>query len=82
MEITTVLHAIDSTGWAPRPSLQYLWSILHRYICAGIMTDEDVMRDEQAHFQRRESDLRRRHAKWYDDQSVLTEDDWRRDMPF
>lgn len=72
MDFEVLDHAIDVTGWAPRPSKQYLAAILRRYDALGITTMEDVMRDEDEHEKRRASDLRRRHARWYDDQSGLT----------
>ena len=81
MEEAVLLAAIEATGWAPRPSKQYLAAILRRYMAAGIKTYEDVLRDEDEFEQFKQSDLRRRQAKWYDDNSVLTDFDLWRDMP-
>lgn len=82
MDYEVILHAIEATGWAPRPSKQYLAAILRRYEAAGIRTMADVLRDEDQFERLRASDLRRRHAKWYGDDSALTDFDVLRDMPF
>lgn len=46
MEKEVVLHAIELTGWAPRPSAHYLRAILRRYEDSEIYTEGDVERDE------------------------------------
>lgn len=79
MELDVIQHAIEETGWAPRPSKQYLSAILRRYAAEGITNMEDVYRDEDRHEQRRNSDLRIRDSRWYDDGSRLTEYDWERE---
>ena len=80
MAIDVILHAIEETGWAPRPSKQYLAAILRRYAAQGISTMEDVYRDEDQHEQNRQSDIRIRDSRWYDDGSRLTDYDWEREI--
>lgn len=46
MEKEVVMHAIELTGWAPRPSAHYLRAILRRYEDSEIHTEGDVERDE------------------------------------
>ena len=46
MEKEVVMHAIELTGWAPRPSAHYLRAILRRYEDSEIYTEGDVERDE------------------------------------
>lgn len=46
MELSVILHAIELTGWAPRPSAHYLRAILRRYEDSEIYTEGDVERDE------------------------------------
>lgn len=46
MEKEVLLHAIELTGWAPRPSAHYLRAILRRYEDSEIYTEGDVERDE------------------------------------
>lgn len=46
MEKEVVMHAIELTGWAPRPSAHYLRAILRRYEDSEIFTEGDVERDE------------------------------------
>lgn len=46
MELAVILHAIELTGWAPRPSAHYLRAILRRYEDSEIYTEGDVERDE------------------------------------
>ena len=46
MELAVVLHAVEITGWAPRPSAHYLRAVLRRYEDCEIQTEGDVERDE------------------------------------
>lgn len=54
MELPVVLHAIELTGWAPRPSAHYLRAILRRYEDNDIWTEPDVERDEWRRSRERE----------------------------
>lgn len=54
MELAVILHAIELTGWAPRPSAHYLRAILRRYEDNGIMNESDVERDEWQRSRERE----------------------------
>lgn len=47
IEPPVMLHAIEATGFAPRPSVHYLRAILRRYAASGIRTMADVERDER-----------------------------------
>ena len=67
-----IRSAIKDTGKAYRPSKRYLESILKRYLAEGILDFEGLLRDRDLHELRIQSARRRRHAKWYDDDSVLT----------
>ena len=46
MTVPVIIHAIELTGWAPKPSAHYLRAILRRYEDSEIYTEEDVERDE------------------------------------
>lgn len=80
MELDVIEHAIMETGWAPRPSKQYLNAILRRYYMEGVKTFDDVMRDEDKHEQLKASDIRIRDSRWYDDGTRLTDFDWEREI--
>lgn len=54
MELAVILHAIELTGWAPRPSAHYLRAILRRYEDNGIVNEADVERDEWQRSRERE----------------------------
>ena len=59
MELEVILHAIELTGWAPRPSAHYLRAILRRYEDNDIWTEADVERDEWR--RSREREIHRAH---------------------
>lgn len=71
LDVDVIIHAIEITGFAPRPSKHYLAAILHRYLCQGITDIEKVFADEDRHRQLRESNQRIRTAKWYDTEMGL-----------
>lgn len=54
IEPPVMLHAIEATGFAPRPSVYYLRAILRRYAASGIRTMADVERDERRRAPRRD----------------------------
>lgn len=58
MEIDVIIDAIDQTGWARRPSPQYLRAILRRYKANGIRTMQQVVNNrsefDEARDERRE----------------------------
>lgn len=72
MSRDVIMSAIKDTGKAHRPSKRYLESILKRYLAERILDFEGLLRDRDLHELRIQSALRRRYAKWYDDDSVLT----------
>lgn len=45
MKADVIIEAIQATGWAAKPSPQYLRKILNRYLMCGIFTVDDVMLD-------------------------------------
>ena len=61
MELGVILHAIELTGWAPRPSAHYLRAILRRYEDNEIWTEADVERDEWR--RSREKEIYRAHIE-------------------
>ena len=42
-----ILNAIQETGWARRPSPQYLRAILERYKAHGILTIPQLLHDQE-----------------------------------
>ena len=65
MEVAVILHAIEETGWAPRPSAQYLRAILTRLHATDVLTMEQLMEDQQRH-DKRYADMRKdREDRWY-----------------
>lgn len=75
MELAVILDAINTTAWASRPSARYFAAILRRYQAAGIMTMDDVIRDNDQHEQRIQTYKRRRSARWYDEPQLMTQED-------
>lgn len=75
MEVDVIRSAIRDTAKARRPSKRYLEFILDRYRAEGILDMTELIRDKDRHELRISSAKRRRHAKWYDDDSVLTKYD-------
>lgn len=65
MEAAVIIHAIEETGWAPRPSAQYLRAILTRLHRSDIYTMEQLYEDETRHEQRYVDMRRDREERWY-----------------
>ena len=65
MEVGVILHAIEETGWAPRPSAQYLRAILTRLHNADILTGEQLLEDQARHFNRNWEMRCEREERWY-----------------
>lgn len=75
MEADVIRSAIRDTARARRPSKRYFEAIISRYRAEGIMNMTELIRDKDRHEMRMSSAKRRRHADWYDDDTVLTEYD-------
>lgn len=56
MDADVIVHAIELTGFAPRPTPWYLKAILGRYEASGIRSMQDVMQDEHLFDERRNSE--------------------------
>lgn len=67
MELEVIEEAIGETGWARRPSANYLMAILRRYIDAEIYTLDDLITDRARHEAEKEARRARRAARWYDE---------------
>ena len=65
MEPSVILYAIEETGFAPRPSAQYLRAILTRYANFGILTQNDVMEDANRRERDQREALEARWDSWY-----------------
>lgn len=64
METALVINAIEETGWASRPSPQYLRAILERYKREGL--DTMVKLDHQKSERMVDYDQRQYDENWYD----------------
>lgn len=67
MEIDVIEHAISETGWARRPSANYLFAILRRYFDSDIFTYDALMDDLARHEADKQARQARRAARWYDE---------------
>lgn len=67
MELEVIEEAIGETGWARRPSANYLMAILRRYVDAEIFTLDDLITDRARHEAEKEARRARRAARWYDE---------------
>lgn len=67
MEIDVIEHAIAETGWARRPSANYLFAILRRYFDSEIFTYNALMDDLARHEADKQARQARRAARWYDE---------------
>lgn len=67
MEPDVVDAAIAKTGWARRPSPNYLAAILRRYNIDGIKTIDDLMADEARFEAIKEQRRAERAARWYEE---------------
>lgn len=67
MEIDVIEHAISETGWARRPSANYLFAILRRYFDSEIFTYDALMDDLARHEADKQARQARRAARWYDE---------------
>lgn len=67
MEIDVIEHAISETGWARRPSANYLFAILRRYFDSDIFTYDALMDDLARHEADKQARQARRSARWYDE---------------
>lgn len=67
MELEVIEEAIGETGWARRPSANYLMAILRRYVDAEIFTLDDLIADRVRHEAEKEARRARRAARWYDE---------------
>lgn len=67
MEIDVIEHAISETGWARRPSANYLFAILRRYFDSDIFTYNALMDDLARHEADKQARQARRAARWYDE---------------
>ena len=67
MQLEVIEEAIGETGWARRPSANYLMAILRRYIDAEIYTLDDLIDDRARHEAEKEARRARRAARWYDE---------------
>ncbi len=65
MEVAVILHAIEETGWAPRPSAQYLRAILTRLHSMDVLTMDQLMVDQVRHEQRYVGMKQDREERWY-----------------
>ena len=75
IEPDVIRSAIRDTAKARRPSKNYLNYILERYKAEGVLTMEDLIKDKDKFELRINSAKRRRHQKWYDDDTVLQDYD-------
>ena len=66
MEIDVIEHAISETGWARRPSANYLFAILRRYFDSEIFTYNALMDDLARHEADKQARQARRSASRYD----------------
>ena len=57
MQPEVILNAIQETGWARRPSPQYLRAILERYKAYGILNMMQLIHDQDEHAESK---------KWYE----------------
>ena len=67
MELEVIEEAIGETGWARRPSANYLMAILRRYVEAEIFTLDDLIADRARHEADKQARQARRAARWYDE---------------
>ena len=67
MELEVIEEAIGETGWARRPSANYLMAILRRYVDAEIFTLDDLIADRARHEADKQARQARRAARWYDE---------------
>lgn len=67
MELEVVEEAIGETGWARRPSPNYLVAILRRYHDCNVLTLDDLIADRARHEAEKEARRARRAARWYDE---------------
>lgn len=65
MRPDVICHAIEETGFAPRPTPHYLRAILTRYAKSGILTMDDVMRDENRRIGEQNQANNMRYQGWY-----------------
>lgn len=67
MEPGVILRSIEETGWARRPSPQYLRAILERLEREEVTTTADLYRSRQRHREFVHEENRAKWARWYDD---------------
>lgn len=65
MEAAVICNAIEETGFAPRPSPQYLRAILTRYAANDLMTLQRVLEDETRRASRVHEAIAERNERWY-----------------
>lgn len=65
MRPDVICHAIEETGFAPRPTPHYLRAILARYAQSGILTMDDVFRDENRRIGEQNQANYMRYRGWY-----------------
>lgn len=76
MDPDVVDSAIAKTGWAKRPSPNYLAAILRRYCDQSIKTIDDLMKDEARFEAMKEQRRAERAARWYEEDTIS------QDLPF
>lgn len=74
MEPDVVDAAIAKTGWARRPSPNYLAAILRRYSSEDIKTIDDLMQDEARYEAMKEQRRAERAARWYEEDSCTCDE--------
>lgn len=65
MAPVVILDAITQTGWAPRPSPQYLRAILRRYSLENIYTEQDLQYSKLRRQRERDEANAARWKRWY-----------------
>ena len=65
LDAGAILEAIDQTAMARRPSHYYLRAVLNRYICYGLLTAADVLRDREERMRERYQANREQWSTWY-----------------
>ena len=65
MRPDVICHAIEETGFAPRPTPHYLRAILTRYAQSGILTMDDVLMDEHRRIRTQSQANFKRYQAWY-----------------
>ena len=65
MQPAVICHAIEETGFAPRPSAYYLRAILSRFHDSGIFTIDDLQSDRDRRERSQQEALAERWGNWY-----------------